>query len=78
MGFDDLPMIRDEDELCRVHNRDGDVLPEQGLVAHAEMTCHLAVGDDNWAKLVQNPRWRAANSTECRPLRASWCANCCN
>ena len=76
MSFDDLPMIRDEDEMRRVHNETAMYFLSKGLVAHAEMTCHLAVGDDNWTKLVQNPRWRMANSTECRRPNASWCERC--
>jgi hypothetical protein len=58
MSFDDLPMIRDEGEMRRVHNETAMYFLSKGLVAHAEMTCHLAVGDHNWTKLAQNPRWR--------------------
>jgi hypothetical protein len=77
LSFDDLPIIRNEDEMRRVHNEAGMYYLSKGLVAHAEMTCHLAFGDDNPRKVVDNPRWRMAKDTECRRLGARWCVNCC-
>ena len=77
LSFDDLPMIPNQAEMRRVHNETAMYYLSKGLVAHAEMTCHLAFGDDS-NHVVQNPRWRMANSAECRRLGARWCENCCS
>ena len=76
LSFDDLPMIRDEDEMRRVHNDPAMYYLSRGLVAHADMTCHLAFGDDS-SHVVQNPSCRMATA-ESRRLGAWWCQHCCS
>ena len=75
--FDDLPQVGDEDEMRRVHTTTGLYFLSKTLVAHADLDCYLAVGDDP-AKLVRNTRWRVANDAQVRALGGSWCTACCS
>jgi hypothetical protein len=75
VNFDDLPIVRDEDDARRVHHETATYFLSTTNVAHAEMTCRLAAED--WRRLIQNRRWRVASDVECRRLKASWCVNCC-
>ena len=42
VNFDDLPIVRDEDDARRVHNETATYFLSTTNVAHAEMTCRLA------------------------------------
>jgi hypothetical protein len=72
--FDDMPMVRDEDDARRVHHETAKYFLSKNNKAHAQMTCHGAAED--WRTMIQNPRWRVASDVECRRLQASWCTNC--
>ena len=76
LSFDGLPMIRDEDEMRRVHNDPGMFYLSRNLVYHAEMDCHLAFGDEP-RTVVQNPNWRMATAPKCLLIKATWCQHCC-
>jgi hypothetical protein len=76
MVFDELPLVRDADDMRRVHRETATYFLSKTGVAHADMNCHLAAAESP-EKFIQNPRWRVASDVQCRQLKASWCESCC-
>ena len=72
--FEDLPQVRDDGDMRRVHQTSGLYFLNQSGVAHADLSCMFLDG----VKLVASPRWRVASDAECRAVGGSWCVDCCS
>ena len=74
--FTDLPLVS-KDDVYEIHRRaDLYFLNQSKLTAHGDVACYEVDSARDHGRLIDNPRWRKATSTEVRAMNGGWCEKC--
>jgi hypothetical protein len=72
--FGELPRIKDDDDLRRIHREEDLYFVKRGGVAHTSLACVHLEPD----QMVDQSAWRVATGVQVRRLQVGWCQDCCD